>query len=384
MERSVAILFANLKGNIGDYAILDAMLRHISCVYPEHQIDVYPHSFLDIDENRLEAFRSADAPEFTISGKTFYLKVPAYLKRAYRFGVWPWIQHHLINNLCSNALPEAARFADYDAIFIAGGDQWNGMDLGISMFATLKAISHYNKNIYSYPFSLNTRILNFNSISDLQNYYSYIRNPLIVRDGISHDLLSKMGIPSVLGQDIVFSLQNIGISIEPKYDKNPERILLVLTGGHSRELLEKSLSQLIEKLLPHKRPIELLTTCAPEDEQVLNSLSNRYGVVTCAPTTWQDTVSELKQSSLIVTDRLHCLILSTFAETPVFPVSDRQKSEAFVQDAGITHYAKTMDEVSPEAIELAIADRKRIITAMRLYRNAALNNPLFPISTQPK
>ena len=148
MQKSVAILYANLKGNIGDFAILDAMLRETAQRFPGRRIDVYPHGFLDVDDTRLAAFRAAGAPEFEIAGGTFHRPVPPKLKRLYRFGLWPRIQRRLVENLRRASREEAKRFAQYEAIFLAGGDQWNAMDLGVSMFGTLLAIAEHNPNIY--------------------------------------------------------------------------------------------------------------------------------------------------------------------------------------------------------------------------------------------
>ncbi len=64
-ERKVAVLFANLKGNIGDFAILQAILEQLNFYYPGYKIDVYSHPLVDIDETRLAAF-SKHSPPFSL------------------------------------------------------------------------------------------------------------------------------------------------------------------------------------------------------------------------------------------------------------------------------------------------------------------------------
>lgn len=378
MQKSVAILYANLKGNIGDFAILDAMLRETARQYPGRRIDVYPHGFLDVDEARLAAFRAAGAPPFEIAGGTFHRPVPPKLKRLYRFGLWPWAQRRLIDTLRRESREEARRFAPYEAIFLAGGDQWNGIDLGVSMFATLLAVAEHNPNVYHYPFSLNPAACTFNTASDLRHYFAAMQAPIVVRDGITHAVLSDVGIPTVLGHDTVFSLSDLGQQIAPLQDRDGERILLVLTGPHDRTLLFRTLGDMLARLKGCGRPIEMLTTCWIEDLQIYQDLGREYGTEVRAPLTWQETIAELKQSAVVVTDRLHCLILGTFAECTLFPVGDRKKAEAFINDTGTPHHVLGMEGVTPEALEAAMADREAILDKIRAYRDLALERDTAP------
>ncbi|WP_300440603.1 polysaccharide pyruvyl transferase family protein [uncultured Mameliella sp.] len=378
MQKSVAILFANLKGNIGDFAILDAMLRETTRRFPGRRIDVYPHGFLEADHARLEAFRAAGAPRFEIAGGTYHRSVPPKLKRLYRFGLWPWVQRRLVDSLRRASRDDARRFAEYEAIFLAGGDQWNAMDLGVSMFGTLLAVAEHNRNIYHYPFSLNPAARTFNTAADLRRYFKAVRQPIVVRDGISHDVMTDLGIPTVLGHDTVFSLSGIGQQIPPLESRDRERILLVLTGPHDRALLVRTLGDVLERLKGAGRPIEMLTTCWNEDLHIYEDLGRQHGVAVRAPLTWQETIAELKQSAVVVTDRLHCLILGTFAECTLFPVADRKKAEAFVRDTGTPHYGTGMQDVTPDALEAAIADRAAILEKIRAYRDIANERDTAP------
>lgn len=382
--KPVAILYANPKGNIGDFAILDAMLRDIAHHYPGRRIDVYWHGFLQADDARLAAFRAADGtPAFEVAGATFYRPVPPKLKRFYRLKLWPWMQRILIRRLVRDSLSEAQRFAEYEAVFLAGGDQWNGMDLGVSMFATLLAVARYNSEIYQYPFSLNPRVLNFNFATDLGRYFERVRMPLIVRDGITHEFMTEAGIPTTLGHDAVFSLSDVGKVLPRLTDRDSERILLVLTGAHNRKVLRSSLKGVFERLQDCGRPIEMLTTCWTEDLGIYTELGERFGAAVRAPMTWQETVSELKQSAVVVTDRLHCLILGTFAECTLFPVGDRKKAEAFIRDSGTPHHVSTMNEITLARIEAAIKDREAIVAAICRYRDIAASRDTMPRHAGP-
>lgn len=356
------------------------MLRDIRERYLGRRIDVYWHGFLQADEARLALFRAEKGtPDFEIAGETFYRPVPPRLKRLYRLKLWPWIQRSLIHSLAQDSVRDAQVFTQYEAIFLAGGDQWNGMDLGVSMFASLLAIGRVNEEIYQYPFSLNPAVLNFNTCADLRRYFGTIQAPIIVRDSITHDVMTRIGIRTAIGNDVVFSLSEIGQKISPAADRDAERILLVLTGADNRVLLRDALSRLLKQLQGCGRTIDFLTTCWTEDLQIYSELGNRFNVTVHAPMTWQETVAELKQSAVVVTDRLHCSILGTFAECTLFPVGDRKKVEAFIRDSGAPHHAQTIEGVTPAALEAAISDRTAVRDTLRTYRDAAASRKITPI-----
>lgn len=52
--KSVAVIGANLKGNIGDFALFHAVLVDLHRAFPDHAVDVYTHGFHLVDEQRLE------------------------------------------------------------------------------------------------------------------------------------------------------------------------------------------------------------------------------------------------------------------------------------------------------------------------------------------
>lgn len=369
-SKPVALLYANIKGNIGDFAILDSMLRDINRRFPGQPIEVYSHGFLQADERRLDAFQvSSGTPEFKLVGLTFFRSVPLVIKRLYKLRVWPWVQRILISRLVRQSLTAAKRFAKYEAIFLAGGDQWNGMDLGISMFATLLAVSRYNSNILHYPFSLNPDVRNYNFDIDLRRYFAFVKAPLPVRDSITFDLATRIGLPVRLVRDSVYLLSDVGQAVPAIKARNAQRILLVLTGSHSRVALRRSLGLVLERLQYHEKPVEMLTTCEIEDLDIYAELGKSFGVDVRVPMTWQETVSELKSTAIVVTDRLHCLILGTFAECTLFPVTDRKKAEAFVRDTNILHYCARIEDITCQQLDEAMANRADTLHKMQQYRD---------------
>jgi hypothetical protein len=375
MRKALAVIGANLKGNIGDFALLHAALTDLSRVFPEHVIDVYSQGFLDIDKERLAAFRNAVDVDFKLAGRTFSMPIRPKLvaNLAKTLGLWPAIQGWVIRSLSRRKAPEAATFKEYEAVFVVGGAQWGGMRVGISMFSTLLAIAGHNAHIFSYPFSIDSNILKFNTGTDLKRYFALLSKPVLVRDSISSSVLNQAGIDHRSEVDSVFLLERQAGGICAKPGRNTDRIILCVTNTDV-----KSLCDLVKRMEPLGREFCLLTTCWNEDEAVYRKASSTLGAKYLAPMTWQEAVSEIKASSLLVTNRLHGLIFACLARSAALPITDRQKSRAFAADAAIPWSAASLAALSPTIMAECLSGSNRIVEAMDGYRLAALSRMLSP------
>jgi polysaccharide pyruvyl transferase WcaK-like protein len=375
MKSPIAILFANLKGNVGDFAILHAMLLELKERFPGHPLHVFSHGFHDVDEVRMRAFQ-ASAPEFDHVGTSYIQGAKRSLARFVPFfRSSPAVQAREISSLARRSIPRASRFRDYEAIFIAGGTHWSGRKFGTSMFGTLAAVHHHNDRIYTFPFSVKPSMQKYNSREALQRYFAMIRDPLVVRDGITKKVMDDLGIPSVFGADCVFSLQGQANDIQPMEGRNRSRIIFALTGSS-----EKELEAVLHPLSRTAGEIALVTTCELADRKALEPLARELGASYYAPATWQETVAELKASSLVVTNRLHGSILSSFAKTPLLPVTDRKKVEAFAIDARLPHTAGGVHALTDELLERCLADRDIILDRMAQYQSRTRNEALSPLT----
>jgi len=378
MNAPIAVVFANLKGNIGDFAILHSMLVEIRARFPEHPIHVFSHGFRDVDKERFAAFKAANAPKFEHLGTTYSHSVNATLRRLVsNLGLWPLVQPLFIRAVAARSAADAERFRAYEAIFLCGGDMWCGVNVGISMFATLTAIHNQNDRIYAFPFSINPKISRYTSKQNLQRYIGKIRKPVVTRDEISKSTFDKFGVASISGADCVFSLKALADDVKPMVGRDRTRILLVWTGKPKK--LESNLRSALQRLNPLAGRLALLTTCAPEDGEIYKALSNDFGIPTYAPATWQETVAEIKASSLVVTNRLHGLILSTLAETAVLPVTDRKKAEAFAIETQVPYSAAAIDALTPKLLEECLVSRDQIIERMARYRSWTLEKARGPV-----
>jgi polysaccharide pyruvyl transferase WcaK-like protein len=383
MKLPIAILFANLKGNIGDFAILHAMLRDLAAKYPGHPLDVFPHGFYREDASRLAAFEAGCAVDFQIAGHTYKGEpMPWLAQQGVRaLGLWPLAQRRSIRTLADAAATDAARFRDYEAIFLAGGEHWGGTSGAISMFGTLNAIHRHNPKIYAYPFSVNPKMLRFNARSALVENFRKIGAPLVPRDGLSKALLDRLGLDVVQGADCVHTLQDLADDVAPAAARYPGRILVAVTG--SRRRLGRALQAACAQLRAAGRDIALLTTCAPEDQAAFQPVARALGIPYLAPQSWQAAVAEMKASSLLITNRLHGLILGTLADTALLPVTDRKKAEAFVKDAAMPFSAASLAAVTPSLVSQCLENREEIRTRAKLYQRNSAALPRAPVIAPP-
>lgn len=372
-ERRVAIVFANMKGNLGDYAILHAMLDKIGKHEPAWEIDVYGHPLVGIDTPRFAAFKQL-APNFNIAGQTPTPPAPSFLGRLLSHTLRKTAQKHAIETFARTNRPAMEHFSQYEAIFVAGGDQWSGKQLGVAMFGTLSALCSINPNILAFPFSVKASILNLYDRAVLHGLFSHLRQPIIARDSLSKNILDQVGLSVTQGTDCVFSLHETARNIAIQPERNPDRILIVVKGKEPD--LAKTLSGLVGRGLA----LELLTTCPPEDGNTYQALSSRFDIPYRAPMTWQEIVAEFKASRLIVTNRLHGLILGSLAEAPLLPVADRKKALAFVRDADMPHHVVSAMNLTPEIIETTAADRTLVLSRMRGYLNNNRAQPHSPLN----
>jgi polysaccharide pyruvyl transferase WcaK-like protein len=367
-----------LKGNVGDFAILHAVLKNVNRKFPESEIHVFPHGYYELDENRFASFRAKCDVSFDLTGKTYFseLRDTPHERLARMFGYWPRVQASHIKALAERAAKDAAKFATYEAIFVVGGEHWGGTKGGISMFGTLSAIHRYNDRIYAYPFSVNPRITRFNSETALRENFDKIRKPLIVRDGSSQKLLAELGVDADLGSDCVYSLHGLADAIEPKAERDISRVILAVTG--SKRHFAPDLRAAIKQLRGDGRHIALLTTCEFEDGYHCEAIAHEFGLTYHAPLDWQDAVAEMKSSSLVVTNRLHGLILGSLAGTPLLPVTNRSKAKAFVIDADMPYSLASITEINADVLDRCQALKNQIVEKVLAYKTRMLNAPYAP------
>lgn len=373
---SIAVVYANLKGNIGDFAILHAMLSDIERKHPGYTVDVYSQGFVPVDQERLSAFQKA-APPFRLAGTTFVddakpSPLTKFALRATR--LTPTYRAVRIAALARKASPNAADFARYQAIYIAGGAQWTGAQVVVSMFGTLRAIAAHNDRIFSYPISVTSSLYKANSRQNLREDLGRIRGPIVVRDSSSEAIMRGLGLDATLGLDCVFSLAQTAEQIASAPRPTRPRVLFVVTKQDTRDL-QRAVAQLNSAEIPYA----FLTTCALEDESEIKPIADAAGVDFLAPLTWQEAVAEMKASALVVVNRLHGLIFASFSSVPVLPLTDRPKVRAVVTDIGLPLSITDLGSLNVNVVNESIRRGAEIMKLIAAYRDLAQSKALAPV-----
>lgn len=373
---AVAIVFANLKGNLGDFAILHAMLVEAGRAFPSRALHVYSHPLHGVDEARMAAFR-AHAPAFDYRGPTHSAPLGRFRTLALKLRLAPVSLGGAIAKRAASWSGRFAGFGSYEAVLFAGGEQWGGRELGGAMFATLGAVRRQGTVAAAFPFSVKPSLLRLHSASGLKRLFAGLSRPLITRDEASADLLRGAGVPAERGVDSVFGLSGEAGSIPPARDRDSERVLIAATGDTDHVL------GAAERLMADGLRVEALTTCAEEDGATLAALRDRLGVVGRAPLTWQETVAEFKASRLVVTNRLHGAILGVLADAPLLPVANRTKVRSFVEDAALERHAGDLTALDGALAQAALEERDDILARMRAHHDRSLGLRRSPLAPAP-
>ena len=366
-QPAVLILFANLKGNLGDFAILHAMLVDLERRFPGREKHVLSHGQHPVDEARLEAFRSQPHPEFIYKGKAPFERLPGVLSVIKRLGFEKWLRAKLIDRLSKEyshtGIIGAA--ADYEAVCFAGGEQWSGFGNGVNMFATLSAVARLNSKVYLFPFSVKQKLLQTYPENRLRSYFSMFSGNLVVRDSHSESIMKGINSRVLLGADCVFSLGETAAAIPSVRAAQDKLITLAITeadGSRGPDLLVP-----VKRLLEAGYRVQLVTTCEREDAKDMEMLSKTLGIPYLAPATWQEVVAEFRASSLVITNRLHCMIFTFFADVPLLPLVNREKIIGIFRDAALPYSLSGMQKCTPEKISECLAEPEAILGKMRKY-----------------
>ncbi len=215
----ILILFANLKGNLGDFAILEAMLKEISRQHPGADISVMSHGQHEVDAARFEAF--VKRVDFDYRGRTPFYRVPMVFRVLKRLGMSKWVSGHLIKKL-SRDFAERDSFEEiqqYGTVYFCGGEQWSGYSNGITMLAILRMLAGMNKDLRIFPFSVKKKLLEMHGDEDLKLCFGAFDGRLLTRDSRSLETMEQFSKGVQRGVDCVFSLaanfRNIEIKSHP-------------------------------------------------------------------------------------------------------------------------------------------------------------------------
>lgn len=376
MSRAVLILFANLKGNLGDYAILHSMLEEVKSRHGDVVVHVMSHGQHGIDDSRFEAFRRMALP-FEYKGRTPFRRVPKSLSLFKRIGLGKHLARRLIERYAEefSALSPAESAMEYEAIYFAGGEQWSGYSNGISQLAVLHAVARSGAPLGLFPFSVKRRLWDTFDERILRESFACFGDRLVTRDSRSAETMRSIHEHVELGADCVLALVDLGTAV-PSFQDPDGVITIALTEGDGSRRAE--VHEMVRGLLEGGNRVRFLTTCEREDDADMRAISQDLGVDYLRPQSWQEAVAGFKASAMVVTNRLHCMIFTLFADVPLVPLVNREKVRGITRDAQLPHSLDRASELTAEKATAYLAESEVILSAMRNYLAEVREKPLAP------
>lgn len=350
--QEIAILFANLKGNLGDFAILDSMIESLTKRHSHSHIDVFHHPFFEPDyEIIYRHFGSdqkfnliVDYPRLTLSKiESMLLKLDP-TKRYARQCVKAYAQ-----KIEAYLKP----FSPYDEIYFCGGDQWCGQALSISMFGSVLGSRSASQNISTFPFSVKANLDRFHAKRHILEYFNNLISPLAVRDHMTSAILNSMRITNQFKNDSVLKnwtpiKQFNSSKTKTANIREKSRVLFILKGNPS------NMPAIFKSLKDGAYDVEFLSTSEAEDKAYSQEIESRFGYKTLYPKSWPEAVRIISEYDLVISNRLHGLIFSVLAGIAVLPVADRNKTRAFATDYNIPIFVTSIFELSDEHIRRSL------------------------------
>jgi hypothetical protein len=145
---------------------------------------------------------------------------------------------------------------------------------------------------------------------------------------------------------------------------------------------ETDLATTLRSLTEHGVKLELLSTCPAEDDAVYGGLARSLGLPYHTPQGWEGVIGEFRACSLVVTNRLHGLILGSLAGAPLLPVTDRKKALTFVKDADMPCSAPGSRDVTAALIDHALSKKDLILERSGNYVDHCQRQPYSPFDTR--
>ncbi len=338
-SKHILILCANVKGNVGDLAILDAMIRGLSQRYPGRQVKFFYHGDKYPDTKRFPAFLESLPETAEDLGPAPYYRRSLPARWAAKLGKEGAFAQKMHNRSIEQTVERMQGARDFcnalsgsEAVYFAGGAQWGRGNLNLNMLAQLHLAQRLCGKVYAFPFSVSDGVLACNGPVAFKEHFDSLTRPVIVRDLISLQRLQFAQVDVTQVCDCVFSLADVVAQLDLSREPDQSRVVyLSITPSGAGS--DDQYIQTIELLRGASYEPVLFSSCVREDQPLLDRICARVDVPVRAPVTWREAVEKLSSARFVITNRLHCLIFSALSGTAVVPLANRSKAEAYVRDA---------------------------------------------------
>jgi polysaccharide pyruvyl transferase WcaK-like protein len=360
MSGPVTILCANLKGNLGDFAILEIMGRSLKRHFPDIEIGYFYHANKPIDKPRYARFLQELDVEMTDLGPAPFVSRPSWFRLLSKLPGTGKLVVRIHNALIDRVADKVCTDTQFSnvveksrLVLFAGGSQWGKANLNLNMFAQLACVSRHGTPVGVFPFGISRVAFDCNGPQKLISMLSALHQPIPVRDVISHRLLTRAGLPTTHVSDCVFTARDLFSSLR---DSPPERTRKVYVSvTRSGQTTPQSIVGLFEQLRAAELEPILFSSCEYEDRPLLDAVLEIDEATVEAPDSWKTAVQLFAGAAFVITNRLHCLIFSALAGCAVIPVTNRQKAEAYAEDADLRYAPREIAQIDTASIHEFIA-----------------------------
>jgi len=374
MKPYILILCANLKGNIGDYAILEAMGVNLAHQYNDHKIKYLYHGHKGIDPRRIEPFNNELIQPLENAGSPPFYRRPKWFRFLQKLPISKVVIQNLHSKLIDRTAARMLKNSEFSqllsgasAVYFAGGAQWGRGDLHLNMFAQLTAAMSLGCHTYAYPFSLTEQTVNCVGQAKFTRMIQQLESPMPVRDALSFKILDSLGVEALPTCDIVWSMAK-HIKVSPKVKpEDSKKVCLCVTrsgGGKAQEVV-----QVIRHIQANGFEPIVLSTCEIEDADMIKEIEQLSDIKCITPDSWKQAIDILAEARFVITNRLHCIIFSSLAGTAVIPISNRAKTKAFVRDANLPCYSTNISDIGPNEIRKFDEQAPLIIERIKAFKN---------------
>jgi polysaccharide pyruvyl transferase WcaK-like protein len=351
--KKVLILSSNFCGNIGDVFIFESIVDYVISIDGGSSIDVYPYPSRD---NSLVSLPLA------VKYKNNVEFIPPLVRL--RGGVEHYMRkfsflNSIISKIYFNKFYEFLRSSScledldgYDVVIVAGGE----MDIPFSQLdvhAYIRSLPEFSKVIYG-PVSISCDV-SFNEF--ILARFSEV-DSVAIRDPLSLSRLEKAGVRNAtLVPDCAFLSFNKEINRTRDEWSGHIGVCLHSTWGYKKELLE-FINAIISAAGSIGSKVTFFCTHAKEDEVVIkkicgfiadSKIPHIKSISVVVPSTTEELSSLFLSMDLVISDRLHGILIGMINGCNILPLVTRDKVEGYCKYLELESFIKgieNQDELS--------------------------------------
>ena len=377
----IAIVLANCKGNLGDFAILDGMIAYFQKKYQVDEFDIYLDPVVKYSSYYCNKYQQNTAGKVIIKRGVPKHEIKVWYNSFQRLGqrlnLWKYVTERQIIRHSHRIikLDRLNDFEKYDLLAIAGGGLWGANS--VTKFGFMHGLHLNGKKIVCFPFTAAWPMWIANTPNTINQAFATLSHPPYVRESLTKSRFHKIGIEAQEYPDIAFSLMPWVKNIKPRNINGGKKVLLSITNRSSMPKRyegklakshknntknDKIISSVVKNLVVRNFNIDLISSCPVEDQSWMDQLfkTNNY-VNIILPDTWQYFCAEIKTSECLITNRLHGAILGLLSDTPILLITDSDKTLGFAESFPQIRKVKMLKDIKPEIIDNIRKDRNTIV-----------------------